>query len=130
MSTVDETKVYRQKQEGNSFRICRNCSRPRSYHHWSNERRELMCENANIERLETLDMPSDERRTFYALEWLNPKNGDKDVYVYSQEAERDRCAEHELRSGYKVCIYDIVAHFNSDLTEAEDFARDNMRINS
>jgi len=84
-----------------------------------------------IEQLPMLDMTSDETRIYYAVEWTNSL-GERYVDVYAQPDSRDKHARHMAdnpSSGMRVMVYDIRCPFNTDIDEAQDFARDNARIN-
>jgi hypothetical protein len=76
-----------------------------------------------IARILTMDMTSDERRTFYAVEWQT-ENGGHYVDVYSTEDGRDLHALSMVEMGKKsVVIYDVIAPFHNDADDALDFVK-------
>ncbi|MFM0651986.1 hypothetical protein [Paraburkholderia sediminicola] len=81
-----------------------------------------------IRQLEALDMTSDERVTYHATEWVS-QEGKPCVDVWSQASAADRQANTIVQGGaLAVARYAVIAHFNTDLGDAQDFARDNLRL--
>jgi hypothetical protein len=81
--------------------------------------------STNITVMPTMDMTSDERHVFYAVEWLTD-DGHHAVDVYHYEESRDSHAKGLSKA--KVVVYDIVCPFSAGQEEAEDFARDNAYL--
>jgi hypothetical protein len=81
-----------------------------------------------IQQLEALDMTTDECVTYHATEWVSQECEPR-VDVWSQSSAAERHANTLVESGaLAVARYAIVAHCNTELAEAQDFARDNLRL--
>jgi hypothetical protein len=87
-----------------------------------------------IKRLDTVDMTSQERKTFYALEYTQHIGGGyktDDCDAYASKVSRDDAA-HELAKRLdvsKVIVYDLIGDGYCDRGEAIRYVQANPRIN-
>ena len=82
-----------------------------------------------IEELDAADMTSNERRTYYVLEWLTTEGYDDCAVMLDKLGRTARAVElqteHEVK---RIITYDLIADGLTDVIEAQRSGETNSRL--